>query len=429
MKHIEALLRRKLGLDARAVGLAGIERVVRRRMQALNLPRPKDYAAVLETTPAEWESFLESVVVCETWFFRERAAFRALVELVQTEWFPRHPLGRCRVLSVACSSGEEPYSIVMALLDAGVPPGRFSVEGVDVSARALERARRGVFGKNSFRGRDLQFRERYFRRTAEGYELHSLVREGVKFYRANILDSDFLGCVEPYDFVFCRNLLIYFDPATQNRTLARLRQLLTSDGVLFVGAAELAAAAANGFAPMRPPLALACRPNRPPGQSSARSQPARPERPFTMAASADTAAGAAAPKGRPTESHAAHAAPPGVSPEARTLEAADLDAARQLADAGHLADAHAVCHAHIQRHGPTAAAFHLLGLLHDARGETAHAIECYRKALYLDPNHLEALVHLALLLERNGEAAEARVFRSRAERVRARRSAAQPVEL
>lgn len=424
MKHIEALLRQKIGLDAAAAGTAGIERVVRGRMQALNLARPKDYAAVLESSPSEWEQFLEAVLICETWFFRERAAFRALVGLVKNGSLPRHPQGRFRVLSVACASGEEPYSIVMALLDAGVPAEGFSVDAVDVSARALERAQRGVFGKNSFRGRDLQFRQRYFRATPEGYELQPSVRRCVQFGRANILEAGFLNAAEPYDFVFCRNLLIYFDRETQRRTLERLHRLVSPDGALFVGAAELPAAVANGFAPLPPPFRAACRPiSRPPRDSLS---------PVTMSARADLAASNGGRRdgsplsetSAPAEPHAAHAAPPKCASGESALEASELSAARELADAGRLADAVAACQEHMERHGPSAEAFHLLGLLHDARGETARAIECYRKALYLEPNRLETLLHLALLLERSGDAEGARVFRRRAERAQTR----QPVE-
>jgi chemotaxis protein methyltransferase WspC len=420
MKHIEALLRHRIGLDAAAIGSAGIERVVRRRMQALGLSRPRDYAALLESAPPEWELFLESVVVCETWFFRERATFRTLVTLVRTRWLPTHPQGRFRVLSAACASGEEPYSIVMALLDAGVPPERFSVEGVDVSARALERAERAVFGKNSFRGRELQFRQRYFRATPEGSALLPPVRRCVQFRRANVLDGDLLHGGEPYDFVFCRNLLIYFDRETQARALERLAQLLLPDGALFVGAAELAVAAAHGFAPLPAPFALACRPVSRNAALIGKHGTLQPDA-ESLSASGNGEAGTPPAAQNPDHPvHAAHRSQAGAENVGDSLDTASLAAARQLADAGRLADALAVCQAHLQQHGPSAAGFHLLGLLEDARGETGRAIECYRKALYLEPDHLESLMHLALVLERNGDAAGAQVLRRRAARVQAR---------
>ena len=96
----------------------------------------------------------------------------------------------------------------------------------------------------------------------------------------------------------------------------------------------------------------------------------------------------------------------------------DLDAARQLADAGRLEEAIAVCESHLRKEGPSAQAYYLMGLLHDASGDSK-ASDYYRKALYLEPNHYETLLHMSLHLEKSGDPAlrnEARSFRRRAER-------------
>ena len=110
---------------------------------------------------------------------------------------------------------------------------------------------------------------------------------------------------------------------------------------------------------------------------------------------------------------AAHAAPP-VSTE--------LAHARQLADQGKLEEAYRCCEAHLSQFGPVAEAYYLLGLVADARGE-AGAMGLYRKAIYLDPNHYESLVHLSLLLEKLGDKTGARSYRRRAERARAETAA------
>ena len=95
---------------------------------------------------------------------------------------------------------------------------------------------------------------------------------------------------------------------------------------------------------------------------------------------------------------------------------ADLAAARQLADAGKLADAAAICQAHLDRQGQSAQAYYLLGLVRDAGGDP-QAVDYYRKALYLEPNHYETLLQMSLLLERHGDVTGARTFKRRAERV------------
>ncbi len=146
------------------------------------------------------------MVVTETWFFRDPETFAAFVRLVREEWLPAHTTAPLRLLSVPCSSGEEPFSLVMALLDAGVPAERFQIEAVDISARALARAERGVYGRNSFRGKDLAFRDRYFQPSEEGFVLDPAVRDCVRFCQGNFLSDDFLTGRASYDFIFCRNL-------------------------------------------------------------------------------------------------------------------------------------------------------------------------------------------------------------------------------
>jgi len=99
----------------------------------------------------------------------------------------------------------------------------------------------------------------------------------------------------------------------------------------------------------------------------------------------------------------------------------DLDAARQLADAGNLEEAAIVCQAHLLKRGPSAQAYYLLGLVRDASGDP-QAVEYYRKALYLEPNHYETLLQMSLLLEKTGDPAGARIFKQRASRIAGQRT-------
>ena len=123
--------------------------------------------------------------------------------------------------------------------------------------------------------------------------------------------------------------------------------------------------------------------------------------------------------GRVTASTAARRPPaPFTGPSAArsVLRApSELDAARQLADAGHLKEAATVCQAHLRSQGPSAQAYYLLGLVHDASGDP-QAIEYYRKALYLEPSHYETLLQMSLLLEKAGDTAGARILKRRAAR-------------
>ncbi|HEY9321227.1 MAG TPA: protein-glutamate O-methyltransferase CheR, partial [Achromobacter sp.] len=235
-----ALLKRQMGLDSGSIGKAAVERAVRHRMGAVNAADERDYLMRVQASPAEMQQLIEAVIVPETWFFRYPESLAAMAALACGRLFAADVANDqvLRVLSVPCSSGEEPHSIAMALLDAGVPAARFQVDAVDISERMVEFARRGVYGRNSFRGDDLTYRDRHFTETPDGYQLSALARERVRIQQGNLFDPNLLLGAAPYDFVFCRNLLIYFDAATQERAVQVLRRFTRGDGVLFVGPAE-----------------------------------------------------------------------------------------------------------------------------------------------------------------------------------------------
>src|SRR5450755_3402731 len=149
---VENLLKNAMGLDTPSIGSASIERAVRLRMATLGLNQADDYEQQLRRSTDELQELIEAVVVPETWFFRDREAFATLVRLVTDEWRSTSSASVLRLLSVPCSTGEEPYSMVMSLLDGGFSPQQLQVDAVDISARALARATRGVYGTNSFRG-------------------------------------------------------------------------------------------------------------------------------------------------------------------------------------------------------------------------------------------------------------------------------------
>ena len=423
----EQLLKDSMGLDVASIGASAIERAVRHRQQACQLPDVNAYWEHLRRSQAELQELIDAVVVPETWFFRDRESFAALARVVRDELLPASAGGPLRLLSMPCATGEEPYSIVMTLLDAGVPPDRVRVEAVDICERLLHHAQRGIYGNGSFRGAELHFRSRYFEPQAGGrYLLDESVRRHVTFQQGNLLSPDFLPGTARYDVIFCRNVLIYFDRPTQARALAVLSRLLTSSGMLFVGPAESGVVLEHDFQSAKLPLAFAFRkapPKTAPPAASRRSREALPERPSVARLVRPPDAAQILPVARPLPQLSASASPPRPPNSNRPVE---LDEARALADQGRFDEAAERCDVYLRKHGPTAEVCFLLGLVRDAGDRTSEAEAWYRKALYLDQHHADALLHLALLLERHARPTEARVLRQRLRRVSAILKAAGP---
>jgi chemotaxis protein methyltransferase WspC len=194
--------------------------------------------------------------------------------------------------------------------------------------------------------------------------------------------------------VFCRNLLIYFDTATQQRAAARLAALLADDGLLLAGYAEAPALCRHGFAPRTPRDTFALRKH---GRRTADVPRARRLHPATS------------PAPLPPLSAAA--------PAPRDL----LAEAKAHADAGRLAQAEDACRALLAVRADDAEAWFLLGLTAECAGRPRDAEDSWRRCVYLDPEHYEALCALALLAEQRGDAARGASLRERAARVHARR--------
>ena len=406
----ETLLRTWIGLDAATIGPAALRRAVRARMDALGLSDPDAFTRLLTSDDAERDRLVEEVIVAESWFFRDRQVFDFVADVAVTiATLPgRAPV---RVLSAPCASGEEPYSVAMALLDAGLVPGQFTIDAVDVSRAALERARLGRYSANAFRNADTSFRDRWFRMDGGAATIDGQVRSCVRFEWANMLEAGFTAGRGPYDVVFCRNLLIYLGDEARGSVERLIDSLLAPDGILVLGAAEppimkgnwIPAGAASVFALRRgihrPRSAVATapaprRPKQPPAASVSRPPTVKPQVGGTL---------------QPT------AVP-------RSLEEI-LAATGALANAGRHAEALDFCERHRLTVPPAPELFFLMGMLHQSLGDLDRAEGCFHKTLYLDSTHEEALLSLALLARRRGDERMAETYRQSAARVLARKAA------
>ncbi|MGE0493801.1 MAG: protein-glutamate O-methyltransferase CheR [Vulcanimicrobiota bacterium] len=194
------------------------------------------YVARLLGDEQEFLGLAEEFLVPETWFFREPQLFEHLPDEVRRRRLSSpNPV---RLLSLPCSSGEEAYSMVIALLAASFPEAAFTIEAVDLSQAALGRAATGIYRDYSFRGGDA-YRQTYFEAVEGGWQILPRLTRLVRWRRANLLGPTAF-VPGAYDLACCRNLLIYLDQPARERAFRALHSLLDEDGLLYVGLCELA---------------------------------------------------------------------------------------------------------------------------------------------------------------------------------------------
>ncbi len=245
--RFQALIHREAGIWLAPVKRALLVGRLSRRLRDLGLASFGDYYDRVEADPAERIRMLDQITTNETHFFREPRHFEFLAEEAFPRWRAEAAQGgrprRVRIWSAACSTGEEPYSLAMALLRA-FPPGsgwHLEILATDLSTNVLDRAERAVWPvEKSGEIPDAELRAFMLRGVGPqqgtmkaGPEIRGLVR----FARLNLNDAAYpkFGA---FDLVFCRNVLIYFDAATKGQVVGRLLEHLAPHGYLFLGHAE-----------------------------------------------------------------------------------------------------------------------------------------------------------------------------------------------
>ena len=411
-RSIEELLKDLMGLHVDNVGHAKIDLAVKRRMNALGIGNKQDYLRLLLTSRSERSELIEEVVVPETWLFRDTKPFEALVTYTKRTLSQRTTLSKIKLLSVPCSTGEEPYSMAISLVEAGIGTKNFSIDGIDISKKAINRAKEALFSERSFKECNPAIKERYFTRDGGQYRLKDSIRYCVNFRQGNVLERGYMLGLGKYDVIFCRNLLIYFDEKTRSRVISILRDILLEGGFFVVGQAEggkmsdkglSIAPFARGFGFIKEGSAPSRdKPPRGRHQSPSRS-PRDSFRPFNTTKSC--------------QKKCERILKDALAPVSKGEEKDILLEAKRLADRGDLESAAEQCEQFIEKNGPRADAYFLLGVIKDASGDSGYAKTALKKAIYLEPTHHEAMLFLSCILEREGDDQGASLLRQRANRI------------
>lgn len=380
-------LQRELGLDPDSIGPLTLRHGIDEARAALGCASVAELHARTGASEADWRRFIDRMVVPETWFFRVPAQYADLVRQART--IDARPL---RILSLPCSTGEEPYSIAASLLDAGWAPQQVEILGVDVSEGAIQTARRAVYRPSSLRGMAPGPWIEIDRGQVQPVEA---VRRSVRFLCANALSAGALPPGLSFHAIFCRNLLIYLNPVSRARLLDLLIARLEPGGLIYAGQAE---ALSSMDARLRPAA----------GYGALTYERAAPRAP--LSALPAPAPRQAAPL--PTATASRPASPPRADAPADLLTQAQA-----LADRGELAAARAQCERCLQQAPERAEAWYLLGTIEMAARRLEAAEAALTRVSFLQRDHAGALEQRVALAEAQGRASEAAQLRARLQRL------------
>lgn len=232
-----------------------IERRITDLIQQRQAQSVRNYVSMLRGDPAESELLINSFTVNETYFYREKHQLACLSNSILPEIIrSKGPGDRIRIWSMPCSSGEEPYSIAIWLLENWRLVDAYNIEivGSDIDTGILRQAVEGYFGQRSVSKLPTDILDRYFEPDSNrGRRLIEDIRESVTFAKGNIVDRQSLAAIGKFDVIFCRNLLIYFDEAARETAARNLHGLLVPGGYICLGHTESMSRISETFEPVR----------------------------------------------------------------------------------------------------------------------------------------------------------------------------------
>jgi len=370
----------------------------------------------------EIEILASHLTISETYFWREPRVFEALVKQILPELIRVREKGerRLRIWSAGCASGEEPYSIAIALRRLLPVPEdwRITILATDINPGILSRAMAGVYGEWSFRGLPRRLKEEYFHRKEDGrFEILPEIRKMVTFAYLNLVEDLYpspLNNTNAMDLIFCRNVLMYFTPERAVQVGQRLYNSLVDGGWLMVGASELSQFTFPQFASVHFPGAIVYR------RETRESRPSEVFRleeisspPPLRESTRIQVVESASPK-QATYAEVLDRSAPGrdiAAPVKQQGEEATFDITlkiRALADLGNLAEALSACDEAIAADKLDPEMHYLRAIILQEQNGHGEAIAALKRALYLDPNFVPAHFAIGNLMLRRGNARAAK---------------------
>ena len=237
-----------------------------KRMQALSVTTLREYYDCLTVKPirqAELVSLLNEITIGETCFFRNQPQLDSLRNVVLPhilEARAKLALRHLRIWSAGCSTGEEPYTLSIMLmeeLNSRLKGWTFEVMATDLNERSVAHAKQGLYGTYSTRNLTPYFKQKYFVAAGDNLQVNSEVKAHINFTRVNLLDDMRMAFLKGFDLVMCCNVLIYFDVVSKRRVIQHFYNDLLPHGYLFLGHSESLYGVSDDFRLVHLPSATA----------------------------------------------------------------------------------------------------------------------------------------------------------------------------
>jgi chemotaxis protein methyltransferase WspC len=412
-QEILLLLENETGLNVDSIGLLSIARGINNSMKKCAIENTHIYTEKIKSDRQLFAELIEEIKVPETWFFRDAECFNFVKNHIIENKSVYNSSNPLRILSAPCSTGEEPYSAVMLAFDCGLKHDSIHVVATDISSESIRHAQNKVYRKSSFRNDYDNFQIKYFTSHNTNHIISQDVAKVPVFVEDNLVKNNFLENHSKFDFIFCKNLLIYLSEQARTRVLENIKRLLKEDGALLVGLSEINYFTHNGFEQIKHNMAFACKLSSQPHSYYTDFKPIVPIEKAPEINSEKIISPKPKTKMKTFEPQAVKSTNPTIT----------IESVKSMADKGDFKSAENICNILLQNEYTDSEALYYMGLIQNALHNGQKAADYFKKVLYLQPDHYESLVHISLIYESDGDSQRANLYRQRAERVYLRNNA------
>lgn len=236
--NLLSFIRNNLSIDGSLYKEKPFRRRITLRMKYTDTQTYADYLHLLRNNPEELAKLKDTLTINVTRFFRNRETFEYLREYISTNLIKYK--SKINILSVGCSSGEEPYTLAIIMEEISRVTGiQYTITGVDVDEAVIQKAKAGSYNEFSFTEVKGEEKERYFRKIGELYFIEDSLKKNVTFRLMDIKNQLILRRLGQFDIIMCRNVLIYFGKEFQERIIESFHNMLPSGGIMVLGKIEI----------------------------------------------------------------------------------------------------------------------------------------------------------------------------------------------
>jgi chemotaxis protein methyltransferase CheR len=245
-KLLKDFIENEFGLSLKTHDMEGLAKKLKPRLNSLKLNSFLEYYNYLlkpSHSEKELANLISVIINMESYFLREKAQFDVFINLlnkIKAEKIGK-PSKTIKILSAGCSTGEEPYSILMSIRNSGIQMTGWTVKifAFDLDPSTIRKSKHGVYNSYSLRGVDKKIIQKFFHKTKNNcYKINDDIIKSVTFFQGNLLHPTIFSYLKNLDFIFCRNVLIYMSKKATNKIALNLWEALLETGYLFLGQSE-----------------------------------------------------------------------------------------------------------------------------------------------------------------------------------------------